>query len=310
VFEHFGQAPDGSTPEFNDDYRTIWLVHADGTGLHELAPGKPSDGKSSPDISPDGKNVIFSSWLPTSSLYEVPISGGDPRKLATPCPAAACAASDPAYSADGSKIAFIRREPGSKSTTSVVVVLDRASGTLTVLEGTRVNETEAFLTQPSWSPDGTRIVYTRNIQTATDEHITDARLFVANIDGSATLALPQPADAPGPWAADADWSPDGSSIVFSTKPNRESEGWGGPSPSIYTVAPDGSNLKPVCTSCLDGGIAPSWTPDGKHILFWGFRSWALMDPDGSEMAHINQAKLTWFGGTLGFGYAAFLQPTP
>jgi len=52
-----------------------------------------------------------------------------------------------------------------------------------------------------------------------------------------------------------------------------------------------------------------FTADGKHILFWGYRSWALMDPDGSNQAHINQAKLTWFGGNLGYGYFAELQPT-
>src|SRR5829696_7435862 len=57
VFEHFGQAPDGSTTTFDVDRRQIWLVHADGTNLHELAPGVPA-GKASPDISPDGTKVI------------------------------------------------------------------------------------------------------------------------------------------------------------------------------------------------------------------------------------------------------------
>ena len=66
----------------------------------------------------------------------------------------------------------------------------------------------------------------------------------------------------------------------------------------------------LCGACLGGGIAPSWTPDGNHILFWGYRTWALMDPDGTNIAHINQSKLTWFGDELGYGYFALLQPTP
>ena len=45
-------------------------------------------------------------------------------------------------------------------------------------------------------------------------------------------------------------------------------------------------------------------------MFWGYRSWALMDPDGQTAAHINQPGLTWFGDVLGYGYAGFLQPTP
>lgn len=93
-------------------------------------------------------------------------------------------------------------------------------------------------------------------------------------------------------------------------PNREGEGDGNGSPGIFTIHPDGTGLTDVCGACLAGGIAPSWTPDGKHILFWGYRTWALMDPDGGNMAHINSSKLTWFGDTLGYGYAAFLQPTP
>jgi hypothetical protein len=75
------------------------------------------------------------------------------------------------------------------------------------------------------------------------------------------------------------------------------------------VRPDGTKLTNVCDTCLNGGIAPSWTPDGKHILFWGFRTWAMMNPDGSDMAHINQPKLTWFGDGRGYSYFATLQPT-
>ena len=48
VFEHFGQTPDGTTPTFDVDLRMIWLVHADGSDLHELTPGKPADGRCHP----------------------------------------------------------------------------------------------------------------------------------------------------------------------------------------------------------------------------------------------------------------------
>lgn len=138
--------------------------------------------------------------------------------------------------------------------------------------------------------------------------MTDARLFVVAADDSHIRELPQPA---GRWAADPDWSPDGTLIVFSSLPNRESEGWAeGPAAGIFTIRPDGSALTQICTSCLEGGTAPSWTPDGKHILFWGFRSWALMDPDGGHAVHINQPGLTWFADGLGYGYAALLQPAP
>ena len=41
VFEHFGKAPDGTTPAGTEYPNSIWLIRADGTDLHELSPGVP-----------------------------------------------------------------------------------------------------------------------------------------------------------------------------------------------------------------------------------------------------------------------------
>ena len=308
VFEHFGRPPVGSDAAFDPDDRMIWLVRADGSGLHELAPNDPPEGKASPDISPDGTKVAFESWSGHSAIYEAPIDGGPSTPVAMTCPAGAtCDGLDPAYSASGQSLAYVRVEFRGDAASTVIVVVDLGTGKTTALESTRFDDAAGYLAQPSWSPDSTQIVYDRVTKGPTDEHPTDAQLFIAARDDSDTRALPKPADA---WAADPDWSPDGSSIVFSTAPNREVEGWAAPHPyRIYTIQPDGSGLTQLCDTCLQGGVAPSWTPDGKHILFWGFRSWAVMDPDGGNAAHVNQPKLTWFGDTLGYGYAGFLQPT-
>jgi len=307
VFEHFGQAPDGSTTTFDADRRQIWLVHADGTNLHELAPGTP-DGKASPDISPDGTKVIFSSWMDPTQIWEAPIEGGQPVMVSTDCAAASgCLEHDPTYSSDGKRVAFMRVEDaGSPQASSVIGVRDLATHAVTLLETTRVLLTTGDLAQPTWSPDGLQIAYHRNTQAPTDEHPSKIRIEIVNVDDSGLRELPAP-DGEAE-AADPDWSPDGSLIVFSSMGNREGEGIGG-STGIFTIHPDGTGLTELCGNCLQGGIAPSWTPDGQHILFWGYRTWALMDPDGSNMAHINLSKLTWFGDQLGYGYFALLQPT-
>ena len=119
------------------------------------------------------------------------------------------------------------------------------------------------------------------------------------MDGTGLRELPVPAGEEQ--AGDPDWSPDGSLIVFSTMPNREGEGTSG-KPGIFTIHPDGTGLTDVCGTCLQGGIAPSWTPDGQHIMFWGFRTWALMDPDGANAAAYQLARTDWFGEELGYGY--------
>jgi hypothetical protein len=51
-------------------------------------------------------------------------------------------------------------------------------------------------------------------------------------------------------------------------------------------------------------------PDGRHILYWGVRTWNLVEPDGSNAAPVNADQLTFFGDQLGYGYVATWQPTP
>jgi Tol biopolymer transport system component len=308
VFEHFGQAPDGSTTELDFDNRMIWLVQADGTGLHELAPGEPPTGKISPDVSADGTRIAFGSF-DEPRLYEVGIEGTEPALVSTDCDGRedGCQEFEPAYSADGRRMAFVRYLRDDDTPYSVIGVRNLETGDVTLLTRTRADLAEGYVNQPSWSPSGAELVYYRVSQTEDQEHPSDVRSFIAPADGSRVRELPRP---DGEWAADPDWSPDGAVIVFSTLPNRESEGWtGGPDPDLYIVRPDGTGLTKLCEECLDGGWAPSWTADGR-IMFWGNRSWGLMNADGSEMAHINQPELTWFGDELGYGYAGFLQPTP
>ncbi len=311
VFEHFGNAPDGSTTVFDVDRRMIWLVKADGSGLHELAPGQPAEGKASPDISPDGTNVIFESWEEWGQVWEVGIEGGEPRLISTDCGGlqTTCADGQPAYSPDGARIAVVRRTGVGNSATSAIAIRDMATGEVAIIDTTSVSDAEGYVAQPTWSPDGSQIAYHRNTQTSADEYPTATKILVVNADGTTIRELPAPEGEAR--AGDPDWSPDGSRIVFSTFDFRDQASSG--SLGIYTIRPDGTDLQQVCfegSSCLSGGTAPSWTPDGKHILFWGYRTWALMDPDGSNAAHINQDKLTWFGDALGYGYSAYLQPTP
>ena len=307
VFEHWGWAIDGSSKAWNNDFRQIWLVHADGTGLHELAPGKPVT-KVAPDISPDGKTVLFASWEPFAKIYQAPIDGGDSTLVAGPCTAKAgveCDLGDPAYSADGKQVAFVKLQISATTLSSEIDIHDLVTGQTRAIDSTR---TSNVVNQPTWSPDGRQIAYHVDTQAGPDKPITKIRIEVVNVDGTGLHELPAPAGSDR--AGDPDWSPDGSLIVFSTAPNRETEGDGSAVLGIWTIRPDGTSLTNVCGSCLSGGIAPSWTPDGKHILFWGNRTWAMMNPDGADIAHINPLKLTWFGEGRGYSYFATLQPTP
>ncbi|HEV8545412.1 MAG TPA: hypothetical protein VGQ64_03910, partial [Candidatus Limnocylindrales bacterium] len=206
VFEHFGQAPDGSTTEMNVDNRMIWLVKADGTGLHELAPGKPAEGKISPDISPDGQTVVFSSYDPIGLIWSVPITGGDPIMLTTNCTGRGgeCYESDPAYSPDGKRIAFVQDAWGSEQS-SRIGIQDLAAKTVTFIDSTRVPLAQASLHQPTWSPDGSQIAYHLDTQGPTDDRPTKIRIEVVKVDGTGLHELPVPTGEAK--AGDPDWSP-------------------------------------------------------------------------------------------------------
>jgi TolB protein len=299
VFEYAGKAPDGTTPANVDYPRSIWLAHADGTGLHELAPGLPAPGKISPDISPDGSHVIFSAYDAPVQVWEASIDGGDPELLSTDCSGvpAECMDADPSYSADGKRIAFVR----ATETSSAIAIRDLTSGAVTILDSTQVSSSDVWLAQPSWSPDGTQIVYHKVVHDPAQDKFTDSSIFIVNADGSGLHELALPSDTP--WG-DADWSPDGTRIVFGSYPIHE---FGSGEAEVYSVRPDGTDLQQL-TSLGVGSGAPSWTPDGAHIFFWGYQTFYLMDPDGGNAAAINRSRISFDEG--GYGFYGLLQPTP
>jgi len=299
VFERAGKAPDGSTPAGVDYPHSLWLAHADGSDLHELAPGVPASGKISFDISPDGSRVIFSAYDPPVQVWEVGIEGGAQKLLSTDCNGvpAECMEAAPAYSPDGKRVAFVR----ATETSSVLAIRDLASGDVTMLDTTRSSSSDVWLDEPSWSPDGQQIVYHKVIHDAAQDRVVDSNIFIVNADGSGLheLALPDGT----PWG-DADWSPDGSRIVFGSYPirvlaNAKSE--------VYSVRPDGTDLQQLTRLGVGSG-APSWTSDGAHIFFWGLQTFFLMDPDGGNAKAINRADLVFDND--GYGFYGALQPTP
>ena len=306
VFEHFGQAPDGSTTKMDTDRRGIWMIHADGSGLHELAPGIPADGKTSPDISPDGTKVAFSVWDHKVQVWEVGIDGTDPHVLTgKDCDGNpnVCMEGEPAYSPDGTRIAFVRVTAGPPRET-VIGIRDLSTGAVTILEQSRQPVTAGDQRQPTWSPDGRQLTYGVVIHNDATDKNTDSRIFIINADGSALHDMGLPTGTP--WG-DPDWSPDGSRIVFSSWPIED---FNDGRVEVYSARPDASDLKQLTQSECGGCGAPTWTSDGAHIFMWGPTTFFMMDPDGGNQRPINASKLTFFGDTLGYGYYGYLQPTP
>jgi len=148
-----------------------------------------------------------------------------------------------APSANG-RIAYV----GPGDPTSIWVVNPDGSGNRYLVTGR----------QPSWSPDGLRLVYV-------GPHSTfGIALYLVNADGG----VQRPLTASGTVGDSPDWSPDGAKIAFANLGD------------IYTIGVDGSGLRQLTVGeAYDQ--TPSWPPDGLTIAFHRYGTW-LMDADGGS----------------------------
>lgn len=149
---------------------------------------------------------------------------------------------DPAWSADGSSIAFV----SGRSAQSNEVYRMNFDGTAV----TRLTNNAVDDFGPAWSPEGDKIAFDR-----ADPASGTTEIWVMNADGTGQTRLTtNSADDFG-----VSWSPDGDHLAFaSSRAGGDYE--------IFRMGPDGSN--PVRLTASPGlDMAPDWSPDGSRIAF-------------------------------------------
>jgi TolB protein len=192
---------------------------------------------------PDPDLLFVSTRDGEYAVYALSTSGGDEQRL-TPAdvdpatPQGLFFQTEPAWSPDGSTIAFASRRSG---TFDLYAMSSDGSDTR------RLTLTSDDDGQPAWSPDGTRIVFARGAST---------RLFVMNADGSGAQRLTGAAAEEGEPA----WSPDGRWIAYVQKDPGSSVR------ELWLVRPDGSQRRQL-TKLRGAAQAPAWSPDGRRIAF-------------------------------------------
>ena len=227
----------------NSDLRSLWLIAAEGDLPRQLF--APQYGIFNYAPSPDGEQVAVSVLNEnlTSDLWLLNSDGSNAR-LILPCSPGSC--SNPAWSPDGTMIAYERQEvaPSGAPGPSRVWLYDVATGrTAPVFED---NQVLGF--GPAWSPDGARLAFFDGSAQA---------IRVVAMDGSSSYLLPSQMGEVG------SFSPDGSAMVYTDiRPVGQqfyAELW------LATFGVDGG-LQPLIAAAEEDQSA-TWSPDGRQIAF-------------------------------------------
>lgn len=183
-----------------------------------------------------------------------------------------------------------------------LVVIDTDGAHSTQITQPVENETDA---EPDWSPDGTRIVYSKFTGMGTDSE--SHQIDVVNADGTGNISLTAAGTAGQINFNDQpSFSPDGSRIAYA-------HGDGDPASAqlqntgIFVMNTDGSNAHEVVAmppyAGDVGGVA--WSPDGKQLLYGVFntgsgqpklgRAFFIVNVDGSGATQLTK----WDSGADG-----------
>ena len=141
--------------------------------------------------------------------------------------------------------------------------------------------TTTFDRYPRWSPDGTKIAFTRYMDKTKSQ--TSGELFLMNADGTD----PQRLTHNNVSDIIPSWSPDGTQIAFTSSRSGHWE--------VYIIDVATRGVTQITSRGRDGPSAsPDWSPDGRQIVFERFlkipgispKTVYVMDADGQHQRRV------------------------
>jgi len=210
---------------------TLSVLHADGTVTPVAGPNSHVGAGS---LSPDGTQVVYAvSTNGSSSIFMADVAGEGRRRIMNTGPNG-LGLGWPAFSPDGSRIAYFE---GSGDHDNTLQVMDAdGSHVHVLLKDVGMMGKSRGLQFLSWSPDGFHLLFSEGY---------GDWIYTSNIDGSDLTRVTQ--------GADPAWSQDRLRISF-TRFGRTSHLAG----QIWVANPDGSGARPVDPTVANNGSSGPW----------------------------------------------------
>ncbi|MDG2282630.1 MAG: hypothetical protein P8L45_05885 [Longimicrobiales bacterium] len=238
----------------NDGNKEIYVIDSDGENLDQVTDYNSLT--ESPTWSPDASRIALASWKTgVPRIYEVDRFGTELRAL--PALRGAGDYVTPAYHPDGRTLAFTVN--GSASQSGIFTYDLERDCCLAFLSGG-----PWYDISPTYSPDGRWLAF----NTLRFGDNVPQVMMMPSEGGAAETLSPYEYGGSGFYAA-PDWSPNGDLVAFHGRIDRR-----GRYHILVANLEDGGRVLRQLTS-EGNNEAPSWAPDGRHLVFAGERSWGF-----------------------------------